>query len=318
MNPIVVAKRAGLCLFCLVSLELPGLYARQPLPDPPTASEPRSEAVPEQQMSQMIEDDWLQALERGITTQTDAAGGCDGVKNGKYGFHTGQDTNPWWQVDLGQMVPIRRVVVYNRLDYRPGLHNADNLQVLSSEDGQHWTLRYENRGQHFGGIHGAQPLELTFEPAEFVARFIRIQIPSSAPLLFHLDEVEIYGGGNDAKNLALGRPADQCSLSPWSTAGTSGVVEYPTAACIQRGRKLAADLQRAGVDVTESLRELDVVEAETRALPADASAEQQRLLYTRWIVRRLAFANPLLNFQQLLFVKRFCQETYPDDRRLWR
>ncbi|MCC7336702.1 MAG: discoidin domain-containing protein [Pirellulaceae bacterium] len=314
MNPIVVAKRAGLCLFCLISLGLPSLYARQPLPAPPTASQPRDEVVPEQQMSQMIEEDWLQALQGGITTQTDAAGGCDGVKNGKYGFHTGLDTKPWWQVDLGQAVPIRRVVVYNRLDYRPGLHNADNLQVLSSEDGQHWTLRYENRGQHFGGIEGAQPLELTFEPTEFVARFIRLQVPSSNPLFFHLDEVELYGPESDAKNLALGRPADQCSLSPWSTASTSGVVEFPTDACIERGRKLAADLRRAGVDVTGSLRELDVVEAESRALSSDSSVEQKRSIYVRarWIVRRLAFANPLLDFQQLLFVKRFCQETYPD------
>jgi hypothetical protein len=35
-------------------------------------------------------------------------------------------------------------------------------------------------------------------------------------------------------------------------------------------------------------------------------------LHTRWIVRRLALANPLLNFDRLLFVKRFTQETYPD------
>ena len=26
----------------------------------------------------------------------------------------------------------------------------------------------------------------------------------------------------------------------------------------------------------------------------------------------MALANPLLNFDRLLFVKRFCQETYPD------
>ena len=89
MNSIVVAKRAGLCFFCLISLGLHSVYARQPLPAPPTASQPGDEAVPEQQMSQMIEEDWLQALQGGTTTQTDAAGGCDGVKNGKYGFHTG-------------------------------------------------------------------------------------------------------------------------------------------------------------------------------------------------------------------------------------
>ena len=35
-------------------------------------------------------------------------------------------------------------------------------------------------------------------------------------------------------------------------------------------------------------------------------------LKARWAMRRLALSNPALNFDQLLFVKRFTQETYPD------
>ena len=49
-------------------------------------------------------------------------------------------------------------------------------------------------------------------------RFVRLQIPSAAPIFFHLDEVEVYGPGAPERNLALHRPANQSSISQWSTA----------------------------------------------------------------------------------------------------
>ena len=75
---------------------------------------------------------------RGHFTARDAAGAVDGVKDGKYGFHTWRTPDPWWQVDLGQSQSIRRIVVYNRLDYAPGLHNADHIVILTSDDEQNW------------------------------------------------------------------------------------------------------------------------------------------------------------------------------------
>ena len=51
-----------------------------------------------------------------VSTHQDAAGGCDGVKDGTFGFHTGSDQEPWWQVDLGESLPLDRVVIYNRCD----------------------------------------------------------------------------------------------------------------------------------------------------------------------------------------------------------
>ena len=52
----------------------------------------------------------------------------------------------------------------------------------------------------------------------------------------------------------------------------------------------------------------------SRRLPKDASDDLRRAVYlqARWIVRGLVFANPVLDFDRLLFVKRFTQETYPD------
>ena len=148
-------------------------------------------------------------------TAADAAGAVDGVKNGRYAFHTDKEPNPWWQVDLGSAEAIARVVVYNRLDYPPGLHNADNLLILTSDDGQAWTLRYDNKGKHFGGVGSkVPPLDVRLEGVK--ARFVRLRVKSDAPIWFHLDEVEVYGPDDPKRNLALRRPASQSSLSQWS------------------------------------------------------------------------------------------------------
>lgn len=183
----------------------------------------------------------LESAFRGDPTGLDAAGAVDGVKDGRYGFHCGYEPHPWWEVDLEEPVEIARIVVYNRLDYAPGLHNADGIRVLASLDRSSWTLLHDNAGRHFGGVGGGGPLEIDLgargagageaeapEPGAAepgarkgarTARFLRLEIPSGAPIFFHLDEVEVYGAADPARNVALGKPARQSSLSPWSRGG---------------------------------------------------------------------------------------------------
>ena len=60
---------------------------------------------------EQIEADWLRQRDvrktgpvssgKKVTVQQDAAGGCDGIKNGKWGFHTENEEKPWWQVTGG-------------------------------------------------------------------------------------------------------------------------------------------------------------------------------------------------------------------------
>ena len=175
---------------------------------------PSSQVHGDNEDMSLVERDWLMQAKvlalpssktkaGSVPTWADAAGAVDGVKDGKYAFHTGYEANPWWQVDLGKEVKLDRIVVYNRLDYAPGLHNADNILILLSSDGQNWRQCYDNKGIHFGGISGAKPLEVRFEEQQPVARYVRLQIPSSQPIFFHLDEVEIYGAGDPEKNIAL-------------------------------------------------------------------------------------------------------------------
>jgi len=277
----------------------------------------------------LVEQDWLRQLQAArapgqagpVTTRADAAGAVDGVKNGKYGFHTAQEANPWWQVDLGQAQPITRVTVFNRLDYAPGLHNADHMVLLTSDDGATWTVRHNHPGQFFGGVGSdTKPLEIVFPNNAVRARYIRLQVRSAEPVYFHLDEVEVFGPVAPAKNLALHRPADQSSTSQWSTAKAEPPPEadagaaYPTADVLARGQRLAADLATMGADLAPHRKALDDVAARLEKLPADAPADARKSLYleARATVRQLAFANPLLNFDKLIFIKRFTQETYPD------
>jgi hypothetical protein len=253
----------------------------------------------------------------GAATWADAAGAVDGVKDGKYAFHTGQEPNPWWQVDLGEVRAICRIVVYNRLDYAPGLHNADNLRILASDDGRSWTEIYDNKGKHFDGISGVGPLDVAFEGRQVRGRYARLQIASAAPIFFHLDEVEIYGAADPKTNIALGRPADQSSVSIWSTAKVQALVgreiTYPIAEAIERGRRLADELRREGVDVAWFDVEAEAVGGAFEKM-GKATGDEARDLYlrARRAVRRLAFDNPLLDFDRLLVLKRFTQETYPD------
>ncbi len=271
-----------------------------------------------------IEQDWLEYAEHLMngahgppTTAGDARGAVDGVRDGKYAFHTGSELAPWWQVDLGSGCAIQRIVIYNRLDYAPGLHNADNLDILTSDDGQNWTLRHENRGRHFGGITGAPPLEVKFAKP-ITARFVRLLLKSDKPLFLHLDEVEVYTAESPVKNAARGCTADQSSLSPWSVNKPS--LDQRTsfadliARTIEQGKALATDLGHEGVETRRHILGLDQLATEFARIPPDSPVQDQRELYlqVRRIVRQLVFSNPLLDFDQLVVVKRFTQETYPD------
>ncbi len=145
------------------------------------------------------------------TTRLDAAGACDGVKTGTWGFCTNRQADPWWQVDLGKTAALDRVVIYNRCD--SGMEGRTRrLKVLLSPDGSKWTQVYQHDGKAFFGYTDDKPLSVAMKGAK--ARFVRIQLPGTEYL--HLDEVEVYAVAGKG-NLALGKPADQSSVSPWST-----------------------------------------------------------------------------------------------------
>lgn len=272
-----------------------------------------AEAIPTFRVQ--IEADWLRQekyrqdriapdRESEVTTRRDASGGCDGVKDGNYGFHTGRTTRPWWQVDLGVSQPITRIVVWNRTD--GASERVAHLMIQLSKNGNDWRTVHSHDGTLFYGFTDKKPLVVDLNGRE--GRFLRIQLPGTTYL--HLDEVEVFGPGAPEKNLALGRPADQISTSQWSTLqrrltgldwkirGARRVAEILT-----HCRRLAEELHGHGVDVAGEVEAITALTRRCEALPAGA-VEKTHYLKARWIQRRLTLAHPVLDFDSLLFAKR--------------
>ena len=254
----------------------------------------------EQDFAQQVEDDWL-TQDRlrgdplsGVTLALDAAGAVDGVKEGKWGFHTGPEADPWWQVDLGAPTALGRALLFNRCE-TPDRTAA--LRLLLSDDGQAWTEAYRNNGVLFYGFTDGKPLAVDLSGK--TARYLRLQQPGG---FLNLDEVEVYAAADPARNVALGRPCTQSSLSQWSVAHSMPRTgNMPMALVVRRGRALCTDLAGMGVDVRPYMSELRAAEAAYKAPGADRKAAYLR---ARWAVRRAALANPLLSFNRIVFVKR--------------
>lgn len=263
---------------------------------------------------QSLEQEWLLEAQLHVearnasklSTRDDAVGGCDGITNGKWGFHTGPDANPWWQVDLGEVQPLSQVRLWNRADSDSVAARAAKFQVLLSNDGKAWREAYQHDGKVFYGYRMPDRFPLVVKLPKAEARFVRIQLPGTGYL--HLDEVEVFGpkGGN----LALHQPADQSSVSQWSTLKPlrreSNLTELPVGWVLERGRKLVADLRKAGVNADAMEAELVRGEKEAGAFTTNTPAETRRANYLklRATLRRLALATPLLDFDAVLFTKR--------------
>lgn len=236
-----------------------------------------------------------------VTPEQDAVGGCDGVKDGKWGFHTAVEQDPWWQVDLGKATALERIVLYNRCD-SCGSRNS-RIIVSLSDDGKNFRQAWQNDGKLFFGFTDKKPLVTPLNGAP--ARYVRLHLRAKS--YFHLDEVEIYAAG-DGRNVALGRPATQSSVSTWSVAHSktpAGPRVFPTAKVIERGLQLAEDLRARGVAVDDDVSALRQIGGQLKRLPADAAEDARQRLYldARWAVRKLALRNPLLDFDSILFVK---------------
>ena len=270
-----------------------------------------------------LEADWLlENAVRGIpvartgsvTAEEDAAGGCDGIMNGKWGFHTALEDDPWWQIDLKRSMRLDQIHVYNRCDHTAG--RASRLAILVSGDGNEWEQVYQHDGTVFYGHTDGKPLVVDL--AGTTARYVRIQLPGKTCL--HLDEVEVYEVGfytetNRSVESDLATQSSTCEYStrslPAHNSGppilptTKRVEGYATSVAIQRGLLLAGDLMQRGVDVGAEVKTLQKVAQQLRQ-PTDMPDHDRRQLYfqVRRAIRNMSLSNPLLDFDDLLFVKR--------------
>jgi hypothetical protein len=259
-----------------------------------------------------VEADWLlqaQVREARVagqaakpTTAEDAAGGVDGVKDGKWGFHTLPEAKPWWHVDLGASRELARLVIWNRCD-ATAVRNA-RLLVLVSDDGQDWRQVYQHDGTTFYGQTDGKPLSVPLRDVR--ARWLRLQLPGTD--YFHLDEVEVFASADPARNIALGRSANQSSVSEWSAKHAPRKPEpelrLDTAGAVARGRRMLADYRELGLDTAALAAGLDQAAANLPADDAPFETRRAAFLRVRWAVRAIALANPRLDCDRLVIVKR--------------
>jgi hypothetical protein len=137
----------------------------------------------------------------------DHQGACNSNKNGRFGFCTLKENQPWWQIDLQGTHQLSEIKIYNRMDCCQ--ERASTLNVLLSQDALNWELYYSNDQQNvFGGIDG-KPLLVNVQHQ--ATRFVRLQLRENEYL--HLDEVEIYGIPVTPDNAQLKSSQDEATLS---------------------------------------------------------------------------------------------------------
>ncbi len=262
--------------------------------------------------SGQLEADWLRQAAKppvalgqkgACSAEVDAAGACDGLKNGKWGFHTDREVQPWWQVDLKASTPIDRVLVFNRCD--SGVGAARRIMVLVSDDAKTWRKVYQHDGTEFRGQPDGKPLAVKLSGTK--ARFVRLQLPQQA--FFYLDEVEIYAPG-DKTNIALRKPVNQSSTSQWSAppappaASAIAVTRQSVEDALDLARRTLAFVEQSAAR-PELAAELAAIQAKAGQLDGKSKAELESLYFElRRVRRRTILSHPLLAFDRLLINKR--------------
>lgn len=265
--------------------------------------------LPEQRIKE-VQADWLLqdekrlskiAIGKSVKPEEDAIGAVDGVIDGKWGFHTEYEQNPWWQVDLQKTVPVGKIIIYNRSDLA---ERNSRITVYLSIDGVNFEQVYQHNNKVFYGFKDGCPLIVELNGKQ--ARYVKLSIPGQN--YFHLDEVEVYPQ-NSNENVALRKPATQSSISQWSTRKSitgNTAKKHPIELTIERGLKLADHLSKSGINVDTQIAELLAIREVARQAEKYRPQDSNQELYfrARWLIRKLALMNPLLNFNQLLFIKR--------------
>lgn len=122
----------------------------------------------------------------------------DGVRREIHAFHTDRDLHPWWQVDLGVVVPLQRIVLYNVGG--PHASRAARCVVRVSVDGSNFDEVVYSAVNVFGGYADDSPLVLNL--AGIVsARHVRVQVAGRNYL--HLSQVEVYARRQDVELAAM-------------------------------------------------------------------------------------------------------------------
>jgi FkbM family methyltransferase len=130
----------------------------------------------------------------GHSNEADARQANNGDKSGKMWCHTGEEANPWWQVDLQESYLIQGAVLFNRPDQAGRLKR---FRLLTSLDGETWRCVYQKKDDSIFGKSVTDSFAINFKPT--LARFVRISLDGHGFL--HFSELEVFGEKPDPAQL---------------------------------------------------------------------------------------------------------------------
>jgi hypothetical protein len=106
-----------------------------------------------------------------------------------YAFHTREESDPWWSVDLEDVCRVQQVVVLNRSETEWIAGRAAPLVASASLDRWEWATLFTTPDGLIPGRDGKPLIWTATKPVK--ARFVRLSIPRSSCL--HLRQVRILG-----------------------------------------------------------------------------------------------------------------------------
>jgi FkbM family methyltransferase len=119
--------------------------------------------------------------------EADAAGANNGTVDGKPGFHTNHEPNPWWQVDLQSLCIISEVRVFNR---QVCAYRMRHFRLLGSLDGSTWLVLHRKTDDADFGVKDLEPYSINLPP-DTISRYLRVQLEAEDVL--HFCELEVLG-----------------------------------------------------------------------------------------------------------------------------
>jgi hypothetical protein len=117
-----------------------------------------------------------------------AGGAVNGRITGARKFHTQEEQNPWWQVDLGGFATIREIHVYNTTDHTA--QRCKNLGLSVSIDGESWVELARTPPELVIGDKFSSPYKW-HGPGTAWGRYVRVTLMEFGFL--HFDQVEVFG-----------------------------------------------------------------------------------------------------------------------------
>lgn len=97
-------------------------------------------------------------------------------------FHTAVEAGPWWQVDLGELFFVEKIVFYNRNDMRERLKR---FTIFGSEDGRAWFPIHKKDDESIFSVFAADLIESA------PLRYVKVRLDGYGYL--HFRECQIFG-----------------------------------------------------------------------------------------------------------------------------